>query len=210
MAFHAGCRPAGAAFEFKALVAFDTMLFHDLLFDQFAFSFKSIDAALFLRKQSMTDITVLQGILMAMMGERDNPLAAAIDEQMLGPAIFHGQICPNVNARQGHYNSQHKQMQRRSAPYHSYPPYRMIKSYQTWPSSLHCEKSMSLPQSAHLWDLLNSSEKISFCAPQLVHVQINDFKLLKLSKPGQCCGVVISASFGFVQNKPDSCIRKIY
>ena len=80
MAFDASCRPAGAAFSLKALVAFDTMLFHDLLLDQFAFGFKSIDAALLLWKQGMTDIAVLQPILMAMMGERHNTLAAAIDE----------------------------------------------------------------------------------------------------------------------------------
>jgi hypothetical protein len=39
--------------------------------------------------------------------------------------------------------------------------------------------------------LLNSSEKISFSCPQLGHLQTNDFRFLKLSKPGQCCGVLI-------------------
>ena len=41
--------------------------------------------------------------------------------------------------------------------------------------------------------LLNSSEKISFSAPQLPHLQTNDLRFLKDSHPGQCVGVVAMA-----------------
>jgi len=58
-------------------------------------------------------------------------------------------------------------------------------------SKVHEVKSISAPHLGQVWDLLNSSEKISFSAPQLVHLQTNDFRFLNDSHPGQCCGVVV-------------------
>ena len=56
-------------------------------------------------------------------------------------------------------------------------------------------KSMASPHLSHLCFRSNSSEKISFCAPHWEHLQVKDLRFLKFSKPGQCCGVVIGASF---------------
>jgi hypothetical protein len=64
------------------------------------------------------------------------------------------------------------------------------------PPMLHFVKSISSPHPAQTWALSNSSEKISFSFPQLGHLQSKDFRLLKDSKPGQCCGVVIFISLG--------------
>ena len=50
---------------------------------------------------------------------------------------------------------------------------------------------MVVPHFAHVWVLLNSSEKISFSSPQLLHLQTNDLRSLKDWYPGQCCGVVV-------------------
>jgi hypothetical protein len=50
---------------------------------------------------------------------------------------------------------------------------------------------MVVPHFAHVCVLLNSSEKISFSAPQLLHLQTNDLRSLKDSYPGQCSGVVV-------------------
>lgn len=66
--------------------------------------------------------------------------------------------------------------------------------HQASPSSWHWPKSMGSPQSSHVCDLLNSSEKISFGAPHCGHLQMNDLRCLKFSKPGQCCGVVMTSS----------------
>ena len=50
---------------------------------------------------------------------------------------------------------------------------------------------MVVPHFAHVCVLLNSSEKISFSSPQLLHLQTNDLRSLKDWYPGQCCGVVV-------------------
>lgn len=54
---------------------------------------------------------------------------------------------------------------------------------------------MGSPHPSHLCAFSNSSEKISFSALHFGHLQTNDCKCLKLSKPGQCWGVVIESSF---------------
>jgi hypothetical protein len=47
-----------------------------------------------------------------------------------------------------------------------------------WASSVHCVKSISFLHEAHTWDFSNSSENISFSAPQLGHLHVNDFRFL--------------------------------
>ena len=54
-------------------------------------------------------------------------------------------------------------------------------------------KSMEAPHFRQKCVLLNSSEKISFSAPQLPHLQTKDLRFLKDSHPGQCVGVVAMA-----------------
>jgi hypothetical protein len=63
-------------------------------------------------------------------------------------------------------------------------------------SNLHCVKSISCLHPLHTCFFSNSSEKISVSLPQLGHLQEKDFRFLNCSYPGQCCGVVIMASFG--------------
>jgi hypothetical protein len=55
-------------------------------------------------------------------------------------------------------------------------------------------KSISLPHLEHLWVLSNSSEKISLDSPHSGHLQVNDFRFLKFSNPGQCWGVLMTVS----------------
>jgi hypothetical protein len=53
------------------------------------------------------------------------------------------------------------------------------------PSYAHSLKSIGCWHFLQMCSRLNSSEKISFSAPQWWHLQINDFKFLKDSNPGQ-------------------------
>ncbi len=65
----------------------------------------------------------------------------------------------------------------------------MGRSVQAVPSKVHWVKSISCLHAPQVWDFSNSSEKISFSSPQLGHLQVNDFRFLNCSHPGQCCGV---------------------
>jgi hypothetical protein len=69
-------------------------------------------------------------------------------------------------------------------------PYR-ASSFRASLSSVHFVKSIGFPHPLQVWGRLNSSEKISFSLPQSGHLQVKDFKLLRSSNPGQCCGVVM-------------------
>jgi len=55
----------------------------------------------------------------------------------------------------------------------------------------------------------NSSEKISFAAPHFGQLHVKDFKFLKLSKPGQCLGVVIVSSSLLVEVVWEKTAKKI-
>jgi hypothetical protein len=50
----------------------------------------------------------------------------------------------------------------------------------TLPSRVHWVKSMALPHFAQVWFLLNSSEKISLLSLHSGHLQIKDFRFLKV------------------------------
>ena len=71
-------------------------------------------------------------------------------------------------------------------------------AYYTAPSSVHCVKSISFPHLLHLCVLSNSSEKISLASPHSGHLHWNDFRFLKFSNPGQCCGVVMISSLHLI------------
>jgi hypothetical protein len=72
------------------------------------------------------------------------------------------------------------------------------------PSRRHWVKSIGLPHPLQVCSRSNSSEKISRLAPQLGHLQTNDFNDLCCSKPGQCWGVVMATSYfcGVSRGKP--------
>lgn len=61
----------------------------------------------------------------------------------------------------------------------------------TPPDQTHFLKSIGCLHLLQVCSRLNSSEKISFSVPHCGHLQVKSARLLNVSNPGQCCGVVI-------------------
>jgi hypothetical protein len=75
-------RAAFVAGPFGCFMALDAMFVHHLLFNQCTCFFEALDAALLLGEKGVANLTILQGVLMQVVGEWNHPATAAFEHDL--------------------------------------------------------------------------------------------------------------------------------
>jgi hypothetical protein len=161
----------------------DALAVHDLTGFENPFAFQTADTARLLRKELMACHTG-DGFrfLVFPVREENRALRPGVDHYFFG-SVFH--------FRRRARNEHHREQNNSNPCYCGKSSMSHGVVLPASPVSWQDAKSIGFPQDAHRWVLSNSSEKISFSSPHSLHLQVKDFKCLKLAYPGQCCGVVV-------------------